>query len=74
MWFTSGSVTKAKEAKDDTVYWKITDTLRTDLEAKLTAAISLLENGSKLANLDVDGTLATTQTSLESAKTALDTA
>ncbi|MFL0990366.1 hypothetical protein ACJOMJ_03600, partial [Mycoplasmopsis synoviae] len=74
MWFTSGSVTKAKEAKDDTEYSKVTDTLRTDLEAKLTAAISLLEDGSKLANLDVDGTLATTQASLESAKTALDAA
>ncbi|QGL45094.1 hypothetical protein EJ916_01070 [Mycoplasmopsis synoviae] len=74
MWFTSGSVTKAKEAKDDAEYSKVTDTLRTDLEAKLTAAASLLEGETKLANLNADGTLATTQSDLESAKTALDAA
>ncbi|MFL1058627.1 hypothetical protein ACJONP_04960, partial [Mycoplasmopsis synoviae] len=39
-----------------------------------TAAAGFLTEGSKLANLDVDGTLATTQSDLESAKTALDTA
>ncbi|MFL1073544.1 hypothetical protein ACJOMS_03765, partial [Mycoplasmopsis synoviae] len=44
------------------------------LEEKYTAAAGFLTEGSKLANLDVDGTLATTQASLESAKTALDAA
>ncbi|UBX98446.1 hypothetical protein K6987_02680 [Mycoplasmopsis synoviae] len=71
---TSGSVTAAKAVKDDTEYSKVTDTIRTDLEAKLTAAAGFLTEDSKLANLDADGTLATTQASLESAKTALDTA
>ncbi|ULL02634.1 hypothetical protein [Mycoplasmopsis synoviae] len=74
MWFTSGSVTAAKTVKDDAEYSKVTDTLRTDLEAKLTAAASLLEGETKLANLNADGTLATTQSDLESAKTALDAA
>ncbi|WP_225587961.1 hypothetical protein [Mycoplasmopsis synoviae] len=74
MWFTSGSVTKAKEAKDDTEYSKITDTLKTTLEAKLTAAAAFLTEDSKLKNLNADGTLATTQSDLESAKTALDAA
>ncbi|SYV92758.1 Uncharacterised protein, partial [Mycoplasmopsis synoviae] len=74
MWFTSGSVTKAKEAKDDTEYSKVTDTLKTTLEEKYTAATSLLEDGTKLANLNADGTLATTQSDLESTKTALDAA
>ncbi|MFL1073530.1 hemagglutinin, partial [Mycoplasmopsis synoviae] len=68
---TSGSVTKAKEAKNDAEYLKVTDTLKTALEEKYTAAAGFLTEGSKLANLDVDGTLATTQASLESAKTAL---
>ncbi|MFA7735393.1 hypothetical protein ABC485_03430, partial [Mycoplasmopsis synoviae] len=68
MWFTSGSVTAAKTVKDDAEYSKVTDTLRTDLEAKLTAAASLLEGETKLANLNADGTLATTQSDLESAK------
>ncbi|MBD5788934.1 phase-variable hemagglutinin [Mycoplasma synoviae GX11-T] len=74
MQFISGSVTKAKAAKDDTEYSKVTDTLRTALEEKYTTATSLLEGETKLANLDADGTLATTQSDLESAKTALDAA
>ncbi|WP_369021662.1 hypothetical protein [Mycoplasmopsis synoviae] len=74
MWFTSGSVTKAKEAKDDAEYSKVTNTLRTDLEAKYTAAIALLEGETKLKNLDASSNLDTTKASLESAKTALDAA
>ncbi|UBX99384.1 hypothetical protein [Mycoplasmopsis synoviae] len=74
MWFIIGSVTKAKEAKNDAEYSKVTDTLRTDLEEKYTAATALLEGETKLANLNADGTLATTQASLESTKTALDAA
>ncbi|WP_369027512.1 hypothetical protein [Mycoplasmopsis synoviae] len=70
----SGSVTKAKEAKDDAQYNSVDATLKTTLEEKYTAATSLLEGETKLANLDADGTLATTQASLESAKTALDAA
>ncbi|QGL45092.1 hypothetical protein JM201_01290 [Mycoplasmopsis synoviae] len=71
---TSGSVTAAKAVKDDAEYSKVTDTLRTDLEAKLTAATALLEDGTKLKNLDASSNLDTTKASLESAKTALDTA
>ncbi|MEX0364283.1 hemagglutinin, partial [Mycoplasmopsis synoviae] len=71
---TSGSVTKAKEAKDDAQYNSVDATLKTTLEEKYTTATSLLEGETKLANLDADGTLATTQASLESAKTALDAA
>ncbi|UZW64819.1 hypothetical protein OIE46_01370 [Mycoplasmopsis synoviae] len=71
---TSGSVTAAKAVKDDAEYSKVTDTLRTDLEAKYTAAIALLEDGTKLANLDASSNLDTTKASLESAKTALDAA
>ncbi|MFL1090204.1 hypothetical protein ACJOMX_03905, partial [Mycoplasmopsis synoviae] len=37
---------------------KVTDTLKTALEEKYTAAAGFLTEGSKLANLDVDGTLA----------------
>ncbi|SYV92848.1 Uncharacterised protein, partial [Mycoplasmopsis synoviae] len=75
MWFTSGSVTAAKAVKEDAEYSKVTDTThKTTLEAKLTAAAGFLTEGSKLANLNADGTLATTQASLESAKTALDAA
>ncbi|UBM43882.1 GA module-containing protein [Mycoplasmopsis synoviae] len=70
----SGSVTAAKAVKDDAEYSKVTDTLRTDLEAKLTAATALLEDGTKLANLDASSNLDTTKASLESAKTALDAA
>ncbi|WP_421466775.1 hypothetical protein [Mycoplasmopsis synoviae] len=70
----SGSVTAAKAVKDDAEYSKVTDTLRTDLEAKLTAATALLEDGTKLKNLDASSNLDTTKASLESAKTALDTA
>ncbi|UBX97789.1 hypothetical protein K6989_02345 [Mycoplasmopsis synoviae] len=71
----SGSVTAAKAVKEDAEYSKVTDTThKTTLEAKLTAAADFLTEDSKLANLDVDGTLATTQASLESAKSALDAA
>ncbi|MFA7713822.1 hemagglutinin, partial [Mycoplasmopsis synoviae] len=74
MWFTSGSVTAAKAVKEDAQYNSVDATLKTTLEEKYTAATSLLEGETKLKNLDADGTLATTQASLESAKTALDTA
>ncbi|MFL1028495.1 hypothetical protein ACJOMT_03605, partial [Mycoplasmopsis synoviae] len=74
MWFISGSVTKAKEAKDDAEYSKVTDTLKTTLEEKYTAAMSLLEGETKLKNLDASSNLDTTKATLESAKTALDAA
>ncbi len=74
MWFTSGSVTAAKAVKDDAEYSKVTGTLRTDLEAKLTAAISLLEGETKLKNLDASSNLDTTKATLESANSALDAA
>nr|ADF45432.1 phase-variable surface lipoprotein hemagglutinin [Mycoplasmopsis synoviae] len=70
----SGSVTAAKEAKEDAEYSKVTDTLKTTLEEKYTAATSLLEDGTKLKNLDASSNLDTTKASLESAKTALDAA
>ncbi|WP_369022464.1 hypothetical protein [Mycoplasmopsis synoviae] len=70
----SGSVTAAKAVKDDTEYSKVTNTLRTDLEAKLTAATALLEGETKLKNLDASSNLDTTKATLESAKTALDAA
>ncbi|MFL1073708.1 hypothetical protein ACJOMS_04655, partial [Mycoplasmopsis synoviae] len=47
---------------------------KTDLEEKYTAAAGFLTEDSKLKNLDADGTLATTQSDLESVKTALDAA
>ncbi|SYV92818.1 Uncharacterised protein, partial [Mycoplasmopsis synoviae] len=72
MWFISGSVTAAKAVKEDTQYNSVDATLKTTLEEKYTAATALLEDGTKLANLNADGTLATTQASLESTKTALD--
>ncbi|MFL1038047.1 hypothetical protein ACJOMK_06295, partial [Mycoplasmopsis synoviae] len=53
---------------------KITNNLKTTLEAKLTAAAGFLTEDSKLANLNADGNLATTQSDLESAKTDLDAA
>ncbi|MFL1048033.1 hypothetical protein ACJOMR_03370, partial [Mycoplasmopsis synoviae] len=74
MQFISGSVTKAKATKEDAEYSKVTDTLRTDLEAKYTAAIALLEGETKLKNLDASSNLDTTKATLESAKTALDAA
>ncbi|AQT41473.1 hypothetical protein [Mycoplasmopsis synoviae] len=74
MQFTSGSVTAAKAVKDDAQYDSLDATLKTTLEEKYTAATALLEDGTKLANLNADGTLATTQSDLESAKTALDAA
>ncbi|AKB11009.1 hypothetical protein [Mycoplasmopsis synoviae] len=75
MQFISGSVTKAKEAKKDAEYSKVTDTThKTTLEEKYTAATALLEDGSKLKNLDASSNLDTTKATLESAKTALDAA
>ncbi|MFL0980091.1 hypothetical protein ACJOMQ_03895, partial [Mycoplasmopsis synoviae] len=75
MQFITGSVTAAKAVKEDAEYSKVTDTThKTTLEAKLTAAAGFLTEDSKLANLNADGTLATTQSDLESAKTDLDAA
>nr|WP_318028548.1 hypothetical protein [Mycoplasmopsis synoviae] len=74
MQFTSGSVTAAKAVKDDAQYDSVDATLKTTLEEKYTAATALLEDETKLANLNADGTLATTQSDLESAKTDLDAA
>ncbi|MFL1048031.1 hypothetical protein ACJOMW_03560 [Mycoplasmopsis synoviae] len=74
MWFTSGSVTAAKTLQAEEQYTNVSQDLKTTLEEKYTAAAGFLTEDSKLANLDADGTLATTQASLESAKTALDTA
>ncbi|SYV92841.1 Uncharacterised protein, partial [Mycoplasmopsis synoviae] len=75
MWFTSGSVTKAKEVKEDAEYSKVTDaTHKTTLEEKYTAATDFLTEDSKLANLDASSNLDTTKATLESAKTALDAA
>ncbi|UBX97795.1 hypothetical protein K6989_02460 [Mycoplasmopsis synoviae] len=70
----SGSVTAAKTLQAEEQYTNVSQDLRTDLDAKLTAATGFLTEDSKLANLNTDGTLATTQASLESAKTALDAA
>nr|WP_244948059.1 hypothetical protein [Mycoplasmopsis synoviae] len=70
----SGSVTAAKAVKDDAQYDSVDATLKTTLEEKYTAATALLEDETKLANLNADGTLATTQSDLESAKTDLDAA
>ncbi|UBX97797.1 hypothetical protein K6989_02530 [Mycoplasmopsis synoviae] len=72
--FISGSVTAAKTLQAEEQYTNVSQDLRTDLDAKLTAATGFLTEDSKLANLNTDGTLATTQASLESAKTALDAA
>ncbi|MFL1005865.1 hypothetical protein ACJOMN_03970, partial [Mycoplasmopsis synoviae] len=70
MQFITGSVTAAKPVKEDAEYSKVTDTThKTSLEAKLTAAAGFLTEDSKLANLNADGTLATTQSDVESAKT-----
>ncbi|UBX97932.1 hemagglutinin [Mycoplasmopsis synoviae] len=74
MWFTSGSVTAAKTLQAEEQYTNVSQDLRTDLEAKLTAAAGFLTEDSKLANLNANGTLATTQSDLESAKTDLDAA
>ncbi|WP_369021699.1 hypothetical protein [Mycoplasmopsis synoviae] len=70
----SGSVTAAKAVKDDAQYNSVDATLKTTLEEKYTAATALLEDGTKLKNLDASSNLDTTKASLESAKTALDTA
>ncbi|MFL0973817.1 hypothetical protein ACJOMP_04310, partial [Mycoplasmopsis synoviae] len=69
---TSGSVTAAKTLQAEEQYTNVSQDLRTDLEEKYTAADGFLTEDSKLKNLDADGTLATTQSDLESAKTALD--
>ncbi|MFA7713107.1 hypothetical protein [Mycoplasmopsis synoviae] len=74
MWFTSGSVTAAKTLQAEEQYTNVSQDLRTDLDAKLTAAAGFLTEDSKLANLDASSNLDTTKASLESAKTALDTA
>ncbi|SYV92740.1 Uncharacterised protein, partial [Mycoplasmopsis synoviae] len=75
MQFTSGSVTKAKEVKEDAEYSKVTDTThKTTLEAKLTASAGFITEDSKLKNLDASSNLDTTKATLESAKTALDAA
>ncbi|AAZ43687.1 phase-variable hemagglutinin [Mycoplasmopsis synoviae 53] len=70
----SGSVTKAKAVKEDAEYSKVTDTIKTTLEEKYTAATALLEGETKLKNLDASSNLDTTKATLESAKTALDAA
>ncbi|UBX97793.1 hypothetical protein K6989_02420 [Mycoplasmopsis synoviae] len=72
--FISGSVTAAKTLQAEEQYTNVSQDLRTDLDAKLTAATSLLEDETKLKNLNADGTLATTQSDLESAKSAIDAA
>ncbi|WP_225601420.1 hypothetical protein [Mycoplasmopsis synoviae] len=74
MQFISGSVTAAKTLQAEEQYTNVSQDLRTDLDAKLTAATSLLEDETKLKNLNADGTLATTQSDLESAKSAIDAA
>ncbi|MFL0990380.1 hemagglutinin, partial [Mycoplasmopsis synoviae] len=68
----SGSVTAAKTLQAEEQYTNVSQDLRTALEEKYTAAAGFLTEDSKLKNLDADGTLATTQSDLESAKTALD--
>ncbi|SYV92823.1 Uncharacterised protein, partial [Mycoplasmopsis synoviae] len=74
MWFISGSVTAVKTLQAEEQYTNVSQDLRTDLEEKYTAAAAFLTEDSKLKNLNADGTLATTQSDLESAKTALDAA
>nr|WP_318035611.1 hypothetical protein [Mycoplasmopsis synoviae] len=74
MQFISGSVTAAKAVKEDAEYSKVTDTLKTTLEEKYTAAADFLTEDSKLKNLDASSNLDTTKASLESAKTDLDAA
>ncbi|AAZ43676.2 putative phase-variable hemagglutinin [Mycoplasmopsis synoviae 53] len=75
MQFINGSVTAAKAVKEDAEYSKVTDTThKTTLEEKYTAATALLEDGTKLKNLDASSNLDTTKATLESAKTALDAA
>ncbi|WP_369024391.1 hypothetical protein [Mycoplasmopsis synoviae] len=74
MQFTSGSVTAVKTLQAEEQYTNVSQDLRTDLDAKLTAATALLENETKLKNLDASSNLDTTKATLESAKTALDAA
>ncbi|MFL0972941.1 hypothetical protein ACJOMT_03450 [Mycoplasmopsis synoviae] len=70
----SGSVTAVKTLQAEEQYTNVSQDLRTDLDAKLTAATALLENETKLKNLDASSNLDTTKATLESAKTALDAA
>ncbi|MFL0973681.1 hypothetical protein [Mycoplasmopsis synoviae] len=74
MWFTSGSVTAAKTLQAEEQYTNVSQDLKTTLEEKYTAAAGFLTEDSKLANLDADGTLATTQSDLETPKTGIDAA
>ncbi|WP_223211476.1 hypothetical protein [Mycoplasmopsis synoviae] len=74
MQFTSGLVTAAKTLQAEEQYTNVSQDLRTDLYAKLTAATDFLTEDSKLANLDASSNLDTTKATLESAKTALDAA
>ncbi|MFL0973810.1 hypothetical protein ACJOMP_04255, partial [Mycoplasmopsis synoviae] len=55
-------------------YTNVSQDLKTTLEEKYTAASGFLTVDSKLANLDADGTLATTQSDLETPKTGIDAA
>ncbi|ADC31145.1 variably expressed lipoprotein and hemagglutinin (VlhA) family protein [Mycoplasmoides gallisepticum str. F] len=70
----SGSVTAAKTLQAEEQYTNVSQDFKTTLEAKLTAATALLEDGTKLKNLDASGNLDTTKASLESSKTDLDAA
>ncbi|AAP56553.1 VlhA.4.10 variable lipoprotein family protein [Mycoplasmoides gallisepticum str. R(low)] len=70
----SGSVTAAKTLQSEEQYTNVSQDLKTTLEAKLTAATELLEDGTKLKNLDASSNLDTTKASLESSKTDLDAA
>ncbi|QEX46131.1 GA module-containing protein [Mycoplasmoides gallisepticum] len=70
----SGSVTAAKTLQAEEQYTNVSQDFKTALDAKLTAATALLEDGTKLKNLDASSNLDTTKASLESAKTALDAA
>ncbi|MFA7701771.1 hypothetical protein ABC576_03150 [Mycoplasmopsis synoviae] len=74
MWFTSGSVTAAKTLQAEEQYTNVSQDLKTTLEEKYTAAAGFLTEDSKLKNLDADGTLATTQSDLETPKTGIDAA
>ncbi|UQZ95757.1 hypothetical protein F9C22_03310 [Mycoplasmoides gallisepticum] len=70
----SGSVTAAKTLQAEEQYTNVSQDFKTTLEAKLTAATALLEDGTKLKNLDASSNLDTTKATLESAKSALDVA
>ncbi|WP_350266692.1 hypothetical protein ABOD99_03215 [Mycoplasmoides gallisepticum] len=70
----NGSVTAAKTLQAEEQYTNVSQDLKTTLEAKLTTATALLEDGTKLKNLDASSNLDTTKASLESSKTDLDAA